>query len=219
MADATNNSNTAQALRVTGNRDLVTASNLLKWTAQGKVWSVGVGVENAGIDGAAAIADITPTFALVAPTDPNVYVLPIMVRIGIHTEGGALQQIMVATTRAASDCATTLVISGTAFPAKQNALAGNTGAPQSAGVYTATASALTEADYIMHDLATTPDNPVSGTTGAYYNRGTTYELNMLEDPKILRSGAALLVWSVTGTTDTKNIPYITFAELTVDDFV
>jgi len=217
MSDYLTNGNVAVAARATGNRDVVSASNILKWVAEGKVWAAGVGVENAGIDGAAAIADTTPTFALVAPSDPDVYVLPMLVRISVHTEGGALAQWMTGVTRAAADCATALVVSGTAFTAIQNKLAGNTGKPQSAVTYTCTASALTNADYVMPALATAADNIVSGTGGTGLNAGSMLEFDMLKDPTILRKGAALLIWSVTGTTDTKNIPYIVFAELTADD--
>ena len=217
MADFLTRSNVAVAGRVTGNRDLITSSSMLRWVAEGKVFGCGVGVENAGIDGAAALADVTPTFALVAPSSASTFVLPILVRIGVHTEGGALAQIMVGVTRAAADCATAMTISGTAFTAPQNMDSGNTAAPQSSCLYTCTASALTNADYVMLDLANAADNIVSGTGGVVFNRGTTYELDLIKTPHLLRSGAALLVWSVTGTTDTKNIPYFVFAELTADD--
>lgn len=221
MADFTNNSGTAVAGRVTANRDQITIASLLKWTAQGKVWACGVGVENAGIDSAAALDDTTPTFALVAPSSTSVYVVPIMVRISTHTEGGAIAYINTAITRAASDCATTLAVTGTAFTAKQNKLAGNTGSPQSSVIYTCTSSALTNADCISVEKAIASDNTTSGTGGALFNEGTTYTRNFLkeDDVYILNGGAGLLVYCYTATTDTKHMPYFVFAELTADDLL
>jgi len=217
MADFKDRSNNPQAGGVTGERDLITHPSLLKWVAEGKVWCAGVGAENAGIDSAASLDDTTPTFALIAPSNSTTLVVPILVRVGIHTEGGALAQINVAVTRAASDCATTLAVTGTAMTAIQNKRAGNTGSPESSALYTCTSSALTNADYVCLDLANAADNPVSGTGGLGFNRGTTYELDMLSDPHILTAGAGLLVYTYTGTTDTKHIPYIVFAELTESD--
>jgi len=217
MADFKDRNDVAKAGYVTINRDQVVTPSLLKWVAEGKVWCAGVGAENAGVDSAAALDDLTPTFALVAPASSSVLVVPILVRMSTHTEGGALNQLQVAVTRAASDCATTLSVSGTAFTAIQNKLSGNTGSPQSAATYTCTSSALTNADYVSTVLATQADNPVSGTGGLGFNRGCVFELDMLADPFILNSGAGLLVYGYTGTTDQKYLPYLVWAELTADD--
>ena len=217
MADFKNRSNVAVAGGVTGNRDLIAAPSALRWIAEGKVFGCGVGAENAGIDSAASLDDTTPTFALIAPSSANLYVVPLLVRISTHTEGGASPKINVALTRAAADCATTLAVTGTAFTAKQNLLAGDTSVPQSSLLYTCTASALTNADYVSMELAQAADNPITGTGGIGWNKGTTYELGFYGFPPILRSGAGLLVYCYTGTTDTKHIPYIVFAELSIDD--
>lgn len=218
MADFTDNSAIAHAGRVTGNRDLVTHSNLLKWAYEGKLWTAGVGPENSGIDSAGSLDDTTPTFALVASSSASTFVLPLMVRLSVHTEGGALNQLQVAITRAASDCATTLSCSGTAFTAIQNHNVAYTTSPTASALYTVTASALTNADYQSLILATQADNPVSGTGGLGFNRGCVFELDLLYTPRVLHSGAALLIYPYTGTTDQKYLPAITWAELTEADF-
>ena len=219
MADFTDNSAIAHAGRVTGNRDLVTHPNLLKWAYEGKLWTAGLGCENAGVDGDTALADVSPEFGLVASSSTTVLILPIMVRLSVHTEGGALNQLQIAVTRAASDCATTMVVSGTAMTAIQNHNVAYTTSPSASALYTLTASALTNADYQSLILATQADNPVSGTGGLAFNRGTVFELDLLATPRILHSGAALLVYPYTGTTAQKYLCAITWAELSASDLV
>jgi hypothetical protein len=218
MADFTNNSGVALAGRITANRDLVTHPNLLKWAYEGKLWTAGVGVENAGIDSLAALADVTPDFGLVTSSSATILILPIMIRMSVHTEGGALNQLQVAVTRAAADCATTMALSaGTAFTAVQNHNVAYMTSPTASAKYTITVSALTNADYQSIMLATQADNPVSGTGGLGFNRGTVFEIDLLATPRILHSGAALFIYTYTGTTDQKYLPAITWAELTADD--
>jgi len=217
MADFRDRSNNPQAGAVTGGRDLIVAPNMLKWVAEGKVWCAGVGPENAGIDSQAAMDDLAPDVGLVASSSSAVFVVPILLRMSVHTEGGALNQLQVTYTRAASDCATTLSVSGTAMTAIQNKDSANNGSPTASALYTCTSSALTNADYVSMILATQADNPVSGTGGLAFNRGCVFELDLLKDPTILRSGAALLVYPYTATTDQKYLPYLVWAELTEDD--
>lgn len=215
--DFTDNSSIAHAGRVTGERDIVIAPNILKWAYEGKLWTAGVGVENAGIDADSAIDDTSPEAALVSASSDTTLVLPIMVRVMVHTEGGALQQVQVAVTRAAADCATTLTVTGTALTAIQNHNVSYTTSPTASALYTCTASALTNADYQSLILATAADNPVSGTGGLGFNKGTVLEVNMLQMPRILHSGAALLIYPYTGTSDGKYTYAITWAELTASD--
>ena len=217
MADFTDNSSVAHAGRVTKNRDLVVHPNLLKWAFEGKLWTAGLGPENAGVDSDATLSDESPEFGLVASSSASTLVLPIVIRLSVHTEGGALNQLQIAVTRAASDCATTMVVSGTAFTAIQNHNVTYTTSPTASAIYTCTSTALTNADYQSLILATQADNPVSGTGGLAFNRGTVFELDLLSTPRILHSGAALLVFPYTATTDQKYLATITWAELTEDD--
>ena len=215
--DFTDNDAVAHAGRVTKNRDVVVAPNMLKWAYEGKLWTAGLGPENAGIDSDAALSDESPEAALVASSSSTVLVLPIMLRASVHTEGGALNQLQIAVTRAASDCATTMVVSGTAFTAIQNHNVTYTTSPTASALYTCTSTALTNADYQSLILATQADNPVSGTGGLGFNRGTVFEIDLLQTPRILHSGAALLVFPYTGTSDQKYLYAITWAELDEDD--
>jgi len=218
MADFSDTDSTPKPARVTKNRDVVTHPNLLKWAYEGKVWTAGLGVENSGIDSDSAWDDTSPEAALVAPASSKILVLPILVRAMTHTEGGALNVLQVCVTRAAADCATTLSVSGTAFTAIQNHNATYTTKPSASALYTCTASALTNADYQSILRAVQADDPVSGTGGLGFSRGTVLELDMLETPRILHSGAALLLYPYTGTSDQKYTYAITWAELTEADF-
>lgn len=218
MADFSDSDATPKAGRVTKNRDIVFAPNLLKWAYEGKLWTAGVGIENAGIDSDSAWDDLAPGCGLVAPASSRTLILPIMVRVMTHTEGGAAPYVQVCVTRAASDCATTLTVSGTALTAIQNHNVTYTTSPSAACTYTCTASALTNADYQSIIKGITVDNTVANTGGNVFNRGTVLEIDMLEQPRILHSGAALLVYVYTGTTDTKYTYAITWAELTESDF-
>ena len=135
MADFTDNSSVAHLGRITGNRDMVIHPNLLKWAYEGKLWTAGLGPEHAGVAGQSTLDDLSPECALVAAASSSTFVLPIMFRACVHTEGGAANKIYVAITRAASDCATTLAISGTAFTAIQNHNVSYTTTPTAAALY------------------------------------------------------------------------------------
>ena len=218
MADFTDNSAIAKAGRVTGNRDMVFHPNLLKWAYEGKLWTAGLGPENAGIDSDASLSDESPEAALVCGASSSVLVLPILLRASVHTEGGALNQLQIAVTRAAADCATALVVSGTAFTAIQNHNVSYTTSPSASAIYTCTSTALTNADYQSLILATQSDNPVSTGTGAQFGAcGNVFEIDLLKTPRIMHSGAALLVFPYTGTSDQKYLYAITWAEPTADD--
>lgn len=55
---------------------------------EGRVFMAGTGLEEAGVDGEAAINDTTPSWALVAPAG-DVVVIPLFFRAYFDTEGGA----------------------------------------------------------------------------------------------------------------------------------
>lgn len=220
MANFTNNSGTSVAGRVTNGRDMVVHPNLLKWAYEGKLWTAGVGIENAGISGVSTLDDTSPEASLVAGASDSVFVLPIFLRASVHTEGGAANKLYVAVTRAATDCATSLKVSGTAFTAIQNHNVTYDSSPTAKATYTSTASALTNADYQCIYLAQQADNPVSGTGGLGFNAGCVFELDLLETPRLLHSGAALLTYIYTGNaTIQKYLFALTWAELTASDLV
>ena len=216
--DFEDRSGTGQAGGITGKRDIIVAPNMLRWVAEGKVFSAGVGYENGGIDSDGnTLDDESPEAALVASNSSDIFVLPLLVRMSTHTEGGAAPRMQVAITRAAADCAVTLVVSGTAMPAIHNHNSSNNNSPTAAATYTCTSTALTNLDYVMLVKAQAADNPVSGTGGLGFNNGTVFELDMLKDPHLLSQGAALLIYPNTNTSDASYCPYIVWAELTEDD--
>ena len=220
MADFTDNSSVAHLARVTGNRDLVSHPNILKWAYEGKLFTAGVGTEHAGVSGVSTLADITPSCALTASSSATTLVLPILLRAMTHTEGGALGKFYVAVTRAAADCATALTVSGTAFTAIQNHNVTYTASPTAAATYTCTASVLTNADYQNILLTQSADNIVTGTGGLGYDEGTMISLDLLATPRILHSGAALLGFAYTGNATIAKYTFsITWAELTASDLV
>ena len=93
-----------------------------------------------------------------------------------------------------------------------------TNSPTAKPTYTSTATALTNADYLMIILAQAADNIVTGSGGLGFGGGAThFEHDMLADPYLLSDGAALLVYPNTNTSATKYLPYFVWAELTADD--
>jgi len=213
--DFTDNSATAQAGRVTRNRDLVVAPSILRWAMEGKLFSAGLGPEDTAIDSEAAYNDLAHTFALVAPSSAAVYVLPIFVRMSCTGDGGAATYAQVEITKAANECATTLEISGTALT-KLNHNSNITTAPQSSALHTCTSSALTNADYLTMIQVTTVDALL--TTGApMANKENCIEIDLLPEAWLLSAGAALLLSPYTASTDSTWVPYIVWAELTADD--
>lgn len=205
---------------VTGARDVITSKSMMRWLVEGKIFSAGVGYENAGIDDDADTKeDLTPTAGLVCPSSGDVYILPILARMNIHTEGGNVPRIACTISRAAEDVVTSLFATGTAMPSIHNHNSKFTNKPNAKALYNLTSSAMTEPDFIMLELAQAADNPTSGTTdtGLAFTKGTVWELNLLSDPYLLSSGAALYLYPNTNTGRTKYCPYITWAELTLDD--
>ena len=218
MADFLTKGNVAVAGAVNGSRDLITAPNLHRWVMEGKVFTASTGYENAGIDGESDTkADTACTAALISPSSQDVLVVPLLIKAFTHTEGGAVELRSVAITKPAAECATNLVISGTAMPIIRNNNVLKSASPAAYAKYTCTASALTESDYFLIDKQWASDNIISAGTGAVYRAGTAYELDLRYTPYILCAGAALMFWSNTATTDTKVQPYLVWAELEEED--
>jgi len=217
MADFLTNGNVAVAGRATGNRELITSSNILKWLAQGKVFSAGLGCEETAVDSEAALADVSPTFGLFAPSGETTIVLPLYASFSVTGEGGAANVVQCAVTKAANNCGTAMTKSGTAL-SKQNCNALYNTPPQATALSTITVSALTTSDYLSLFTATAADNLISTAGGAQF-MNTVLEIDMLKHPVILAAGAALLIYAYTGTSDSTLTPYFQWAELTLDDLI
>lgn len=227
MANYQNNDDVDKAARVTGERDIVTALPLGKWAIEGKLFHAGFGMEDAdGEENASGTAfdDLKPTFVLVAPSSSSVLVIPVLVRIMFSDDGGGASQIQVALTKPAGLCATTLAVSSvTAFTFKQAVYAKNPAlsAPQATAGYgdSATSSALTNADYVsayythVVDAALTTGLPTGGNP-------SVVEVDMLKGgPNILSSGAAMLIYFITASSDAIAACYMKWAEVSENDLV
>ena len=226
MADFLNNSNVAVAGRTNANRDLVTSPNYLRWLAQGKVFEAGFGVESTPADSQAAIDDTLVTFALQAPSADSPLVIPILLKLMMVADGGALTRIDVAFTKPASQCATALALSGgramlggslpmyrttaKSFTAQASALYG------AATTFAITSTALVAADYISFHYDSYIDAALTVMTQPPVK---TFNFLLEGLPHILTNGAAMLVYINTGTSDSTWIPYMQWAELTEDDLV
>jgi hypothetical protein len=228
MSDFSNNNNVAQPARTNFNREVVTQKNLLRWLAQGKIFEAGVGVEDTASDSQAALDDTKATYALQSPSSSSILVIPLLLKLMMIADGGALTAIDVAFTKPAGLCATPLTLSGRAMTSihcmyQASPALASPSASALYGVATTfqlTASALVAADYVLYDhrhiidAAITTGLPVLGSgptnvqTWNFMNDGS---------PHILTSGAAMLVYINTGTTDSTFQPYMQWAEVTLDD--
>uniref|UniRef100_A0A6M3J2X7 Tail protein n=1 Tax=viral metagenome TaxID=1070528 RepID=A0A6M3J2X7_9ZZZZ len=214
MSDYKDRNDVARAGGVTGKRDLITGSSMLRWLAEGKIISAGLGCEETAIDSAAALADVSPTFGIFAPSNSDIKILPIYARMSMTGEGGAAPVIQAAFTKAAANCATAMTRSGTAL-SKQNNNAAYIGVGDVVALHTVTVSALTTADYLSMVEATVVDNSISVAGANLVN--THVDFDFLKAPILLSAGAGLLFYAYTGTTDSTWIPYIVWAQLTADD--
>lgn len=215
MSDYKDRNNVAVAGGVTGARDLIASPSLLRWAAEGKIFTAALGAEDTAIDSEASLDDTTPTFGLKAPASSSLYILPIYVRAVVTGDGGAASYAQTAITKAASDCATAFTLSGTALQ-KRNHNTNMTSSPQASALCTCTASALTNADYVSMGTLTMVNEVL--TTGApMANKETAFEEDLLKEGWLLSSGAGLLVYLYTASTDSTWMPWITWAELTEDD--
>jgi len=215
MADFKTRGNVAVAGGVTGARDLISSPSILRWAAEGKVFSAGLAPDDTAIDSAAALDDTTPTFGIKAPASAALYIVPIFTRMSLTGDGGGYGEVQAAVTKAAADCVTAFTLTGTAIPTR-NHNTNLTTPPQAKALYTCTASQLTNTDVIsmlhVHHVDATL------TTGLpLVNKENLFEMELLQEAWLLSAGAALLFYCYTGTTDSTWRPYLTWAELTIDD--
>ncbi len=226
MADYQDRNNTPQAASVTGERDVITSPNYWRWLAEGKIFEAGFGGEDVDDqeDSQATLADITATYALQSPTADEPIVVPILLKLMMSNDGGALTNFQVAFTKPAALCGTPLTLSGTALTSKHSLY--RTTPPQTAQQATAlfgdaiTVSVLIAADYISYhfghvatDLLTTGlvalgDGPSNVHTFRFLKEGM---------PHLLTQGAAMLVYLYTASTDSVVAAYMQWAEVNKND--
>ncbi len=228
MADFQTNLGVPVAARVTGNRDLLTSTHLMKWAAQGKIFEAGQGLQTVAMDSQGETTltpdDVKATYALVAPSNISPLIIPIMLRVCWETEGAAATDHQLIFTKAAEDCATDLALSGRASVSIQNMNKGKAHVPQASALYGVTStflltvSALVDADNVMYDFTAHVDNnvvaPLTGTS-------QQVQWNFMADgaPHILAAGAAMIFYISTAGGDSSIHPYMQWAEVTEEDLL
>lgn len=231
MADFQNASNNAGAALITGNRTLVTTNNMLRWAAQGKVFAAGQGLQTVGIDsqGEASVTpdDVKATFALQAPSGGAKLIVPLLLRVCWEVEGGAATDFQLIFTKASSECATTLALSGRDmvqdnFPIYSTSPVQNSPTAQAlygvATTFLLTVSALVDADNVMYDFSALVDNNVSVPVAGSIQQ-KEYSFISSGCPHILTNGAAMIFYISSATSDAVIHPYMQWAELDVDDLI
>ncbi len=215
--------NVPQTIRVSGERDVITSPSLLRWAVEGKVFEAGYGLEDTAIDSESTVNDITATFSLQAPAAKNLLVIPILLKLCLTDDGGALQVFQVSFTKPAALCATVLTLSGTALTSK-HCLYRTGGAAiaeqQASALSTVTVSALVAADYISYHRGNSINSALTSglvTMGSGPSNVQTFRFLEEGAPHILTSGAAMLIDTSTASTDSKWTAYMQWAEVTEND--
>ena len=230
MSDFTNEDGLAVAALVTKNRTIVTSSDVLRWTAQGKVFAAGHGLQSDPIDSQGETTlvpdDVKATVGLQAPAGSK-FIVPILLRLCFEVEGGAATDSQLIFTKSASECATTLSLSGRdmimpSFPLLATSPVQNAATASALyGVATSfllTVSELTAADMVMYDYTAMADNNVVAPLVGASNKAEFDFLNT-GAPHIMTNQAAMLFYISSGTSDSKFHPYIQWAELDLNDLV
>jgi len=199
--------------------EVVSIPWLTQMSLEGRVFVAGHGIEEAGIDGEAALNDTTPSLALTAPNDT--IVIPLWFRAYLDTEGGAAPDMLFAYVQATKGISG----AGTAVTAI-NCLGGLSPRASAAecqsslsGVTAITAAenvVLTERIHILDNFVS-----VEGATTSAGVEGpgrSTMELLYTFDktPIALNAGSSVLFYSSTGTTDSKHNYSMCWVELPAD---
>ena len=232
MSSFTNNLGSAVSARTTANRDLITLPYYMKWLAQGKIFEAGHSLQTDGDDsqGEASVTpdDVKATWALQAPPDGNTLVIPLQFKAMWEAEGGAATDYQLIFTRAADAMGVTLGLSGRAMAAKNclyaaNPIKNTAKASPLYGVATTfllTVSALDTADdCVMYDFTAMSDNNVAASKGTIAVQQREYNWLETAVPHIMSSGAAMIFYCSSGTSDAVLHPYIMWAEVTIDDLL
>ncbi len=215
--------------RTTGNRDVITAPNLMKWAAEGKIFEAGQGLQTAAVESQTEATltpdDVKASIALVAPTDRDTLVIPIMLRICTEVEGGSVADHQLIFTKKSNECVTDLALSGRDMVSVQNMNKLKGHKPKSSALYGVattfllTVSALVDADNIMYDFSALVDNNVSvPLTGS--SQQISWHFLSAGAPHILQQGAAMIFYISADTgSDVLFHQYMQWAEVTEADLV
>ena len=196
-------------LRANFRKELVTADFIPQLAADGRVFVGGSGPEVGGIDGAAALDDLTPTFALKAPANGTV-ALYLGSTMSVTVEGGAAPELDIVYD------STSRALSGTALTEKHNLLGNSARTPLSTAVHTGTAGAGTGATLAHYEIT---DNIITEAT--LWASGGMEKTVLTHKPVVpipLVDGSQIYWYWYTGTTDTKVVPTIWWAELDEADY-
>jgi len=231
MSDFTNPNGVAVPAKVTSMQEQIMVPYLLRWAAQGKIFSAGQGLQDAGIQSQGETTltpdDVKATVALQAPVSGTKIIVPIQMKVMWEVEGGAATDYQLIQTKSASECATALTLSGRDMLVKGLPLYSTTpvqGVAQAKALYGVattfllTVSALTTADQVIVDYGAYADNNVSAPLATAGNR---FDVNFLATgcPPLLTAGAALILYISAATSDCQIHPYIQWAELDPEDLV
>ena len=222
MSDFQNRGGAAKAGIVNGAGDQISSKSLLRWAVEGKVFEAGFGAEDTPTSIEASLADTTPAFSLQSPASSALIVIPLVAKVALLTVGGAAHKVLLTFTKPAGLCATALVLSGTAFTSKHAVY--RTSPPQTAQdalvLYNVTATALVAADYITYDYKiATAATLTTGLVALGEGPSNVQTWDFLEDgfPHLMSSGAAMLIYCSSDTTDAAAMAYLKWAEVTKDD--
>ncbi len=194
-------------------REQISGRQIMDWVLRGYVFSCGLLVDDGtNIVSVVTLADTTPLVSLQSPIGGDTIVVPLAVHISMtEGDGGGLSQYDIAYTKAASDCATALTLSGTAMTGVINHLTRSPAlTTKSTLLSTVTASALTVVDSIV--LAH-KEVAAAVLTAATFLVDPVLNYDFTSAPIGLTEGAALLLYIYTATPGAEIRPSITWAEI------
>ena len=196
-------------LRANFRKELVITDSITQLVADGRIFIGGSGPEVGGIDSQAALDDLTPTFALKAPSDGTA-VLVLGVTLSMTAEGGAAPEVDIVFD------STSRALTGTALTEKHNALSNSPRTPLATAVHTATAGAGTGVTLAHLEIT---DNVISEAT--LWASGGMSKTTISWAPPVplaLVDGGQLYIYTYTGTSDTKWVPTLYWAEIDEADY-
>lgn len=183
---------------------------LLDWALRGWVFSFGLlSDDTSNIASVTTLADTTPTLSLQSPSGGDTIVIPLRVTLDVAQVAGGLTTYDIVYTKAARECATVMVLTGTTQTGVLNRFTTNPQiTPKATLLSTVTASALTVVDSIVIAHKELPAATLVSAT--FQNPTFDY---IFEEPLGLVEGAALLVYCYSASTANEIRPSITWAEI------
>jgi len=198
---------------------------------EGRGFVAGTGLEEAGVDGAAAVDETTPSWALTAPASGTL-IYPLFFRAYFDTEGGAAPTLHVNYVQAnkAAHGAGTLM---TALNLLGGWNSGLSAARTAQGKFENTLSSLTsytaaenvvitERTHVLDNYTSVEAATTIAGAESPGNTGSSHELIWQPEqafPIFLNAGSALMFYAATGTTDSKYNATAAWLELDPDVYV